>query len=164
MLSNPRVYSWDPRTRPGGPPFAEGETIRARLGIRRYLAAGDGHRIPFPRQILDSDVYHDASSCRVALYVETDNTPYPGVDYVMEISLPGSRELVDRVARGAYQVVSRLRGPSGGNVGLTGPAASGVLVGANIMLDPAPLAGESHWTQNFELAEGRARVRYDYLP
>ncbi len=165
MLTDTRVYNWVPRHQSMmGSPFVHGETLRARLDLRRYLIAGDGHRIPFPRRVLNSQRYLDASSCNVRLYVETDNQPYPGVNYVMEINLPGSRDLFYRTARVAKQVLSGLRAPLAGRVGLMGPLATGVWIGANIMLDPSPLAGESHWTARTELDSGPATIRYDYLP
>jgi hypothetical protein len=165
VLTDTRVYNWVPRHHSiTGPPFVYGETPRARLGLRRYLIAGDGHRIPFPRRVLNSERYFESSSCNVRLFVETDNQPYPGINYVMEIHLPGNRELFYRTARVARQVLSALRSPAAGRVGLLGPLAAGVMIGAGIMLDPSPLAGESHWTARTELDSGPATIRYDYLP
>src|SRR5689334_7965397 len=109
MLTNPRFYTWVPDsdvTR--AQPFVEAETIRlAMSGPRRCLVAGDGHRIPFPRRILDSDHYLHSSSCRVGLFVVSGG--YPAADYVMEIHLAGDRHTIERIAR----VVSSAAGMTG---------------------------------------------------
>lgn len=163
MLTMPRVFNWQPTGPRSQRPFVEGETYRARLDIRRYLIAGDRHRIPFPRRILDADGYYNAESCRVRLFVQTDGRPYPGIDYVMEIHLPGNRGILGRAARIALSPLNTLRTVSGGASALTGPLAAGVTVGANILLDPSPVGSERHWTERAVLNNGPAVIRYDFL-
>jgi hypothetical protein len=166
MLTHPRFYTWVPDTDSSrAQPFVEAETLRGAMsGPRRCLIAGDEHRIPFPRRVLNSDRYLHASSCRVGLFVVEGG--YPDADYLMEIHLAGESHTAELVA----EIVHRAVGTTGhhgvrmGGPALMSPVAAGVQAAASILLTPAPLAGESHWTQQVELATGPARVRYDYMP
>ncbi len=167
MLTNPRRYSWVPNRdpNPSSGPFVEAETVRAALaGPRRCLIAGDGHRIPFPRRILNSERYRRASGCRVNIYI-VDGRP-PNADYVMEINLAGESHTLERVARVVGQSVGLTgqHGPRMGRPGLVGPIVAGIQAAASILTDASPISGESHWDQNVELSTGQVVVHYDYMP
>jgi hypothetical protein len=167
MLTNPRRYTWVPHANPNhsGQPFVEAETMRAALaGPRRFLVAGDGHRLPFPRRILSSQHYQQNPECRVIIY-NVERRP-PNADYVMEIHLAGQSHTLERAARVLTQSVGLTgqHGPRMGRPGLVGPVVAGIQAAASILTDPSPLAGESHWDQNVELSTGRVVVHYDYLP
>ena len=166
MLTNPRQYNWVPHVNPdhSSQPFVRAETLRAALAGSRCLIAGDGHRIPFPRRVMNSERYQRASGCRVNLFV-VDGRP-PDADYVMEIHLAGDRRTLERVVRVVQQSVgvTGLHGPRMGNPGLVPPIVAGIQAAANILTDPSPLASESHWSQHAELTSGHAVVHYDYLP
>jgi hypothetical protein len=82
----------------------------------------------------------------------------------MEIHLQGDRDVLGRVARIAFSALNPLRRPAAGAPGLTVPGAAALSVGANIMTDPSPIAGEGNSTRRVELSSGMAVVRYDFLP
>ena len=131
MLVNPRVYQWNIANRE---PFVGDETSPYRA---ESLRAGDGHAIPFPRRILRSEYYWRADTCRVSLFGQEGNDPFPGVSYVMEIHLSGyNRRLREHVAERMRRWIptpSHFRG---------GP----VDVALRILTTPALGTGESHWT------------------
>jgi len=134
------------------------------------LIAGDGHRIPFPHRVLDSDAFRRriGSRCTTRLFVQTDGNPYAGVDYVMEIRLartPAGNVLYE-VARTSFRALRPLRQAmtGGGLLPLSTPAAAGVGVAAGILLAPSPLGDEHYWTERAHLSHGTVVVRYEYFP
>jgi hypothetical protein len=168
MLSNPRVYNWVPNsdTTAAGQPFVRGETLHSIMYARpHHLIAGDGHRIPFPYRILESDQYLHAQSCNVRLFVETDNQPYPGVDYVMEINLPGDphRTLHEALAM-THEALGWTAPPNTQRWWNPIPIVAGIRAGAAVFLHSSPLDSESHWENHFHRSDREAVVRYDYMP
>jgi len=157
-LTQPRIYEWTPDPLRPGAPFVTGEGLGdPRRPYPYHLRAGDGHRIPFPTRILDSDYYWERRRCRVRLFVEDGVRPqYPGVNYVMEIQLSGHKSLT----RTAREAMSRI------TVGVPRTPQLGP-VGQLVMavFRPSPLAAEGHWTDRVSLGAGQTVVvRYDYLP
>jgi len=153
-LVNPRVYQWVPDPNRPGAPFVSaeyhGDPSYPHL---RWLEAGDGHRVPFPRRILRDERYWYCQSCRVRVLVEDGNRPaYPGVNYAMEINASGRRRLSDQARQALQRIMPRT--PQ------FGPAGQ-VVMG---IFRPSPLAGESHWTQRVRRWDGEVVVRYTYLP
>ena len=159
-LENPRVYSWIPDRNWPSQPFVTGEGLGSRRDpTRHHLTAGDGHRIPFPHPILQSEQYWNSSGVRVALFVQSDNRPYHGVDYVMEIHITGDRRLLQRISS-AVQEVS----PGSPRLPYFGLIGGGVAQGVVAPFRPSDLGREGHWTSEVELENSTAVVRYDYLP
>ncbi len=161
-LTDPRRYSWDTRI---------GTTIRHELVGGRAVpapAAGDGTHIPFPAVILDSDAYRGAMTCHVLLLTEDGVAPrYPGVDYVMEIELRGTRSPIRRAQDALQQVSPGIpRTPVFGGPGQ-------VIMS---VFRPSDLSREQHWTERVQviapqgvtpqggLPRREVTVRYDYIP
>lgn len=138
-LTNPRVYNWSIGHEE---PFTLNETSPYQ---QNSLRAGDGHAIPFPLRLLQSEDYWRAESVRVMLLVEDGFHPrYPGVSYVMEINMMGYRRSISERAQ------QRMRHwiPS---VPAAGPVGNALL---GQMANPSPLAGEEHWTARVTLVGG----------
>ena len=145
-LTNPRVYNWSIGYQE---PFIQNETSPYH---QNSLRAGDGHAIPFPLRLLQSEDFWRAESCRVMLLVEDGFGPrYPGVSYVMEINLSGYRRtLTERAQERMRRWVPR--------VPQLGPAGNAAL---SVMANPSPLAGEEHWTARVTLIQDCAAMQVD---
>jgi hypothetical protein len=131
MLGDPRIHLWNIGERE---PFV-GDEIHA----FRYesLRAGDGHAIPFPRSVLQSEYYWRADTCRVQLLVQEGESPYSGVSYVMEINLTGYNMVIrEHINQRMRQWVPTPSQFSRGPLGLAWSAITSI----------SPLTQECHWT------------------
>ncbi len=153
-LVNPRAYQWTPDPNWPGAPFVAGEYHGdPSYAYNRWLEAGDGHRVPFPRRILRAETYWYCQTCRVRVLIEDGIRPtFPGVNYWMEINVSGRRRLSDQALQALRRFVPRTP-----QFGPAGQVVMGVF-------RPSDLAGESHWTQRVRRWEGEVVVRYTYLP
>lgn len=153
-LVNPRRYHWTPDPDWPSAPFSSGEGYGdPRFPQLRWLEAGDGHRIPFPRRILSQESYWYCQVCRVLILVEDGiGRQYHGIHYAMDVEVSGRRRLSDHARQAAERFMPRT--PQFGPVGQ-------VIMG---VFRAAPVARDLRWDQRIRRLNDEVVVRYAYLP
>jgi hypothetical protein len=171
-----RIYDWAPNENPAaaGQPFVEPEITDTLGPYPHHLIAGDGHRLPFPLDILRTRQYYRSTHCRVRLFAQSDlEGRRPGIDYFMEIHLAGRSHVVDQAAEVADNlgIIVPTSG-SGLALGLAGAVglsactlATAISAGAATLLAPNPnMSGERIWQRRVHLTTGTVTLQYEYLP